>query len=176
MRQQQAGSSLIEVLVSLVVVALGMLGLTGLLVNGVAAAKTSQLRSAAALQVTSLASAMSANREFWGDPELAEISFTAEGTVVTAQRNIDLGVAADCLGAPCSAHHLAAYDIKTWLAALNAQLPEAKSQVQCSVHFDAQNCHATVRWKEKYHSGHQSATAESVATGGERQYSQFITP
>ncbi|MCD2511425.1 type IV pilus modification protein PilV [Comamonas endophytica] len=173
---RQAGFSLIEVMVSLVVVSLGMLGLAGLLINGVAATKTSQLRNAASLQVTSLADAMSANRRFWGDTELGEISFTAQGTVIESQQNIDLGVSADCLNAACSAHHLAAYDVRTWLAALDNQLPDARSQVHCSVNFDAKNCHATVKWNEKYYSGSQSDAADSAATGGERQYSQFITP
>lgn len=174
--RQQAGFSLIEVLVSLVVVAVGMLGLTGLLVSGVAATKTSQLRSAASLQVTSLASAMSTNREFWGDPDLAEISFTAEGTVVKTQTGINLGLSPDCLAATCSAHNLAVYDIKNWLATLNNQLPNAKSQVQCSLHLDAKNCYATVKWNENYYAGNKKGTSNSAATGGERQYSQFITP
>ncbi len=174
--RQQAGFSLIEVLVSLVVVAVGMLGLTGLLVNGVAATKTSQLRSAASLQVTSLASAMSTNRDFWGDPDLAQISFTAEGTVVKTQNGINLGVAPDCLAAACNAHNLAVYDIKNWLTALDNQLPDAKSEVQCSIHLDAKNCYATVKWNENYYAGNKTGTSKSAATGGERRYSQFITP
>ena len=76
------GFTLIEVLVTLVVLSLAMLGVTGLQATVLADTQNASLRGLVALQATSLANRMHSNRAYWAQAT-APISFDVSDARVT---------------------------------------------------------------------------------------------
>jgi type IV pilus assembly protein PilV len=128
------GFSLVEVLVSLIVIGVGMLGLAKIQALAYASTGTANLRSVAALESAGLVSAMRANRSYWSavtTPFTITVtggSFAAsDSTLSTAGVNCQYGGA----NAPCSPALLAAYDVQQWVKDLNAVLPNVRALVNC---------------------------------------------
>ncbi|HEX4376348.1 MAG TPA: type IV pilus modification protein PilV [Steroidobacteraceae bacterium] len=152
-RRRAGGFTLIEVLVALLVIAVGMLGVAKL--QGLALSNTgvARMRSLAALQATSLAAAMHANRSFWASQlgtvftntyNSATQTNTPGGTVVMAGGEV--------CEAPtvCSAPQVAGYDVYKWVFSLNANLPNASETVQCTSGAPGPNaCTITIDWTEQ---------------------------
>src|SRR6266446_2556532 len=80
--RRNTGFSLIEVLVTLVVVAIGLLGLAKMQAAAISNTQVSRVRSLIALQTESLASAMHGNRTYWA-AGVAPATFSATGTTTT---------------------------------------------------------------------------------------------
>lgn len=125
----QHGASLIEVLVAILLVALGILAMAALQVNSTRVAKTSEFRAMGALLAADLADRMRANRGgvFYRATETSaptsqykfETSYPADGdvTVPSAPTTCNTSTAS------CSATAMAAYDLQTWRRAVAASLP-----------------------------------------------------
>ncbi|MGD0959713.1 MAG: type IV pilus modification protein PilV [Methylomonas sp.] len=130
--QLQLGFTLLEVLVSLIVMAVGLLGVASLQVVAINNTSIARNRTLAALQVNSLASMMHANSAYWqsatsGPP--SSFTVTLSGSTVTIN-NSTLNTAANCLNTSCSASGMAAYDVQQWGANLSA-LPGGSGLVSC---------------------------------------------
>ncbi len=90
---REAGFSLVEVMVSLAIIAVGMLGVAGIMALSMNNDDTSRMQSLAALQAASMATAMQANPAYWsGNGAGATISQTAPTSSSTI-----------CNGAVCTA-------------------------------------------------------------------------
>ena len=101
--KSNAGFTLIEVLVSIVLVALGLIGLAGLQARTLAEAANSGHRSLATQQAANLSDAIRANRE----------AFNSGGFDITAPASPT--VASGCLGAAgCTAAQMAAATLRMW--------------------------------------------------------------
>ena len=143
-RSGAGGFSLVEVLVALVIIGVGMLGIAKLQALAYATTGTSALRSLAALQASSLASAMHANRNYWSVvPAGFQFQFTGN-TITTTTDNTLTGT--KCSSA-CAAGPLAAYDVQQWLAAVNAILPNATGIISCPA-TNPVTCGITLSWGE----------------------------
>jgi type IV pilus assembly protein PilV len=138
MRARSRGFSLIEVLVALLVIAVGLLGLAKLQAISYASTGTAALRSLAALQASSLVSAMRANRNYWSNvttPLTINIS-GATVTVVTGDSTL-ANATYDCVygdtgsNAPCTTAQLAAYDLHYWVQNLSSQLANVTGSINC---------------------------------------------
>ncbi len=105
-----AGFTLVEVLVALVVMAVGMLGIAGLYVEGLRAGRTAVYRSAAVMLAADMADRIRANP-------------------AGAYAGTGPGVNNNCVngGGDCSADELAQDDWFRWLAALQRRLPAGAS-------------------------------------------------
>src|SRR3989344_4827314 len=106
------GFSLIEVLVALLVLAIGLLGLAALQTTGLKFSHQSYERTQATLQAYDIIDRMRANKSGTGD------------TVNTNYDDVSLGSApgtTDCAATSCSGDQLAEYDIRQWNSA-NANL------------------------------------------------------
>ncbi len=122
-----AGFTLIEVLVAVVVFAIGLLGVAGLQVAGMRFTHGSQLRSVAAMQAESIADRMRANRV-----GVRNGNYNILGTMPGS-------FAVDCGAASCNPQKLATFDLATWNTrtaavsdpreANNAVLPEGDGMV-----------------------------------------------
>lgn len=84
-----------EVMVTLVVIGLGLLGVMRMLASAVASTTSAGTRALVASQARSLAAAMRANPAFWADPAVVSTTFNATGSTVTGNNNLD-SQTADC--------------------------------------------------------------------------------
>lgn len=106
---RQEGFTLVEVLIALVVLAIGMLGIAALYIEGLRASRTALVRSEAVVLATDLADRIRTNPE--GGSAYAGAAAGAPN--------------ANCLpgGGGCTPQELAAHDLRVWLDQLAATLP-----------------------------------------------------
>jgi type IV pilus assembly protein PilV len=134
LRIRNGGFSLVEVLVALVVISVGMLGIAKIQALAYASTGTAAARSIAAIQASSLASAMRANRDYWttAGATATQTITTSAGSVATSTDGTLL-TATNCNGTACNSPNLvAAYDLQSWATALNTALPGSSSTVTCT--------------------------------------------
>jgi type IV pilus assembly protein PilV len=131
------GFSLIEVMVALIIISIGLLGIAKIQALAYASTGTASMRSLAALETASLASAMRANRNYWSQTPVA-LTVTFKTGAITATTDGTLNGGGSCqLGAggfagACTAGALAAYDLQSWIAAVNNLLPNSTGTLTCS--------------------------------------------
>ena len=123
--KKQFGVSLIEVLVSIVIAAIGLLALAGVNATSVKYTKLSQYRGTAALLATDMGERMRANKGS------AVLGGAVNGDYAFSGTNFDAQVAApaapaklcETVGVICSASELATYDLYQWRLLVRSQLP-----------------------------------------------------
>lgn len=157
MRGSGAGFTLIEVLVALVVTAMGLLGLAKMQALAYASTGTAGLRSLVAIEAAGLASAMRANRAYWSLPIAnASNSISISGTTVNSAGILNAAAMANgyCAsgggGAPCTPADLAANDLWSWADSLQKLVPNfnALTAITCPV-TQPVACTITIKWTEK---------------------------
>lgn len=149
------GFTLIEVLVALVITAIGLLGIAKIQALAYASTGTASLRSLAAIEAASLASAMRANRAYWAAGS-APVPITITGTTIS---DTTLNTSATTInycqsggaGVPCSPANLAAYDLHRWATALNAMLLNSSptSVISCPTTSTPISCTIQISWTER---------------------------
>jgi type IV pilus assembly protein PilV len=113
-RRRAKGASLIEVLIAVLLAAIGLLALSGANVVSIRYSKMSQYRGTATMLAADLAERMRANS--------ADIVNYAVGTTFSAQATAPTGsTACDGYGAPCAS--VAAYDLANWQVLVRNRLP-----------------------------------------------------
>ncbi len=165
--ERASGFSLVEVMVAVVVICVGLLGIAKLQALALSNTSTARLRSLAALEAASLASAMHSNRQYWANTPPTTITTTSNApappTVISSDAAMaaiataDLGAAFPALpqtcvgnagsGAVCPAPNLAAFDLAWWLTSLNALLPNPGATINCSNAAPA-SCTIQITWTE----------------------------
>ncbi len=114
-RKRQAGVTLIEVLVSALVVAIGLVGVAGLQVASLKNNQSAFMRSQATALAYDLADRMRSNRDGAGSDQ-----YDASAASLTAGCASTSG---------CSAQQLAEHDMAEWAAALSSNLPMGQGVV-----------------------------------------------
>jgi type IV pilus assembly protein PilV len=127
------GFSLIEVMVALIVICVGLLGIAKMQALSLSNSTTSRMRSLAAIEAASLASAMHSNRQYWANTPPTTVTvnpgvIASTDAALAAAATADLTNLAACFGAPgttaqCAALPLAALDLARWSTSLNGLLP-----------------------------------------------------
>ncbi len=118
------GFTLVEVLVAVVIIAIGLLGIAKMESVALGSTGVAQQRSIAAIEAASLAAAMHANRAYWGSG-LAPATITITNTTITQSTGTGLSTATVCLSgatgsnAPCTPTQTAAYDLQQWANDVN---------------------------------------------------------
>jgi len=135
----QAGFSMLEVLISLVLIAVAMFGNAGLQLNAMKFAKGAATRMQAVILANELAERMEANKagSFAGNYVVASVSSTAS----TAATN--------CATTPCSSSALAAYDLAEWTARVGATLPGSSWQIIQLTAGDPSTYSIVVNWEDR---------------------------
>ena len=100
----QAGFTLLEVLVAIVIFSVGLLGIAGLQVAGMRYTHGSQLRAVATMQAENMADSMRANR-----------TGVADGHY-NMQESMPTTYPVDCTVGTCNPEQLALFDLVTWNA------------------------------------------------------------
>lgn len=125
-RRAEGGFSLLEVLISIVVLSIGLLGAVGMLLAAVRSTNESGAFTTAVNLVRELSEKARINKN------IAARNNAENAYVVAWARGGALPVAGiACIGADaaCTTKRLAAWDVRTWLERVDATLPEARVAV-----------------------------------------------
>lgn len=150
----QSGASLIEVLVALLIISIGLLGIAKTQALSLSNTKTAGSRSIASIHAASMASAMYANKFYWGGG-LAPASVSVIGSI-TDPSATDISDStlnsknADCVTNSCDPAQIAAYDMRYWGSYLAQQLPAGVGSVACTTTVGVVSCSIQVQWAETY--------------------------
>lgn len=125
--RRQFGFSLIEVLVTMLVLSFGLLGVAGLLVNGVSNAASSEAYSKANQLASDMADRIRAN---------SAVALSATSEYITTYNDT----------VPSAPTTIALKDKKAWMEALAAQLPQGKGRIYNTVSGGARQINIEVRW------------------------------
>jgi type IV pilus assembly protein PilV len=162
-----AGFTLVEVLVALIIIAVGMLGLAKIQALAYASTGIAGSQSIAALQASSLASAMRANRSYWSTVA-NNFSFTnTAGTLASTDATLTTNYA--CTSA-CTPAQVAAHDLNIWTLALTRVLPQATATISC---LTPAGCSIQIDWVEN------NVSVNSQTQGNALQrptYTVFVVP
>lgn len=116
MRSSHSGFTMVEVLVALVVLAIGLLGIAALYLNSLQAGRTAIYRTEAIELAADLADRIRMNR-------------TAQAAYDTAFSDLEVAVPACSTTGGCTGAELAATDLSTWKASIAERLPSGAGQV-----------------------------------------------
>jgi type IV pilus assembly protein PilV len=183
-----AGFTLVEVLVALIIIAVGMLGLAKIQALAYASTGIAGSQSLAALQASSLVSAMRANRSYWSAVATPfTFSFTMVGSSATLGTVSDNALSTTSnvctfggATAPCTPVQLAAYDLNNatngWIKGLGAVLPNPSATISCPTPAAGTQlgCSIQITWVENtvtVNSQTQGTTAMQAPT-----YTVFVVP
>lgn len=117
----QRGVSMIEILVTLLVISIAMLGAVGLQMQSMRMNSAGQFRSQAVFFAGDLAERMEANKD-------AAIA----GNYLIAETSSPVAASKDCISNSCSGLELADSDLQQWGTAIKAALPGASWSVTTS--------------------------------------------
>jgi type IV pilus assembly protein PilV len=174
-RRTAAGLSMVEVLVTLVIVATGLLGFAKLQAAALSSTQNARVRSLVALQAASLAAAMSANPRFWSSAS-APASLRVHGGRVDDPGGA-LGATADCRRASCTPAQLAAYDLQAWAENLQVQFPSHDASVGCrAVPGRPPHCTIELSWTEKSVAINRSTARPAAEMTATQRYSLYVEP
>ena len=159
------GFTLIEVLVALIIIAVGMLGIAKIQALAYASTGTASLRSLAAIEASSLASAMRVKRGYWTAAP-TPLTITLTGATLNPS-DATLNGPYNCIAGvgvtPCATNALAGYDLQTWATALNKALPNVSGTVSCPTPIPAGTplgCTIQISWNER----NTAINTQSLAT------------
>ena len=166
-RATAQGFSLVEVMVTLVIIAVGMLGIAKLQALAISSTGVSGLRSLAALEASSLAAAMHADRDYWS---ATPPPFTVNKGVINDPTGV-LTTVVDCTSTgvlPCTTAQIAAFDVQAWAADLNRIWPNSTASVNCPNINIPLSCTIQIGWSEQAvadTSNEAAASAANIASG-----------
>jgi type IV pilus assembly protein PilV len=179
------GFSLVEVLVALVIIAVGMLGIAKMQALGLSTTESSGVRSLVAIEAASLAATMHTNRDYWvAGPPPASFTVSVQTTGPNTYSTVVGGSAAlaanpNCQIAVCSAANIAAYDVNAWAASLAQVVPAALATVTCNNAPGVPvSCMIQIQWQENVTSTSNSVAATSSAANvlNSPLYTLYVEP
>ncbi|WP_168203123.1 type IV pilus modification protein PilV [Marinobacter fonticola] len=129
--RSQSGFTMIEVLVALLVFAIGLLGVAGMQTLALKSTENSNIRSLANLHAYEIVERMRANMP---------------GVTAGAYSSITGKTGATNCQPACTASNLAAWDAEQWLSNLSADIPSTTS---ASVSYAGGVATVTVNWNER---------------------------
>lgn len=165
------GFAMLEVLISLLIIMVGVLGLAGLQMMSINNTEVARYESAAALLASNMATQMQANVAYWAT---APAKITVAGAVITG------GPAggANCINAVCTPAQMANYDLLDWGGAMAANMPGGNGKIECLSSLPAV-CQITLYWTEKNIAltNPTGTEAGNLATGktGNYEYQTMVT-
>lgn len=187
-KNTERGFSMLEILVTLIIILLGVLGMAGMQMLAINNTHIARTQSLAAILTSSLAAEMQANQPYWSSSTSTASSTisgvnsaAADGWTNTVLGDDALnGLATDCEDDACTPNAMAAYDLKTWGNNVATLLPAGTGQVTCT-RTTPNVCAISVTWNENNVALHNNQTAAAtsdsdLATGQIRSqtYQTFV--
>ncbi len=172
------GFSLVEVLVALIVIAVGMLGIAKMHALALSGTGSAGTRSLIAIEAAGLAASLHANRDYWATTNQLVTNVTVSGGIAS----VDVFPTAQSCSAICTSAQMAAYDLQTFGASLAQIVPAAIANISCQNGVPPQSCTITISWLENMagmstatsSTAISSAAVSSAPTGNLLQQPQYI--
>ncbi|MGD0505082.1 MAG: type IV pilus modification protein PilV [Steroidobacteraceae bacterium] len=193
-RGRERGFTLLEVMVALLVTAVGLLGIAKIQALAYASTGSASVRSLVAMQAGGLAASMHANRSYWAGG-FAPIPVTITGPTVSGgtlgTEGLPIGqgyFSAAGLGycqsgsgnEPCTAESMAASDLQTYATALNGLLNHSNpvTTITCPtvVSPTPVNCIIQITWSEKAVSISSQSVANTTQSTFTPTYTLYVEP
>lgn len=118
---RQAGFSLLEILIAILVLSVGVLGLASLQFFGLKEGQTSYQRSQATLLAYEITDRMRANKQA-----------AAAGAFLLSASTPAPVASTDCSTSTCDSTQLAAYDLRDWDQRVRSTLPTGRAEITCT--------------------------------------------
>lgn len=159
LRRTQAGSTLIEALVAMLVLSIGLLGIAGLTAASLRYSQGGWARASISSGLSDLADRVRAN------PTATVDAYVFDATDYAGQRSAfdggNVAIDVDCMATTCTAAELADFHLTEWRIALNRNMPGAAAWVSGQRDEGYQ---ATVMWFDKTFVGSDGVTLGESAT------------
>jgi type IV pilus assembly protein PilV len=199
-RHAAQGFTLVEVMVALIIIAVGMLGIAKMQGLALSSTGASRSRALAAIEASSLAAAMQANRTFWSSGSVpASITVTTSAgaaptiaspttamqtalTAVAGTTCSGMGATLSCYcttgnSAPCTTSiNLAASDVYDWGRALADFLPSATGTVTCYPLDVPVDCSIVISWNENTVAMTSQQAANTTGLTVPVSYTLYVVP
>jgi type IV pilus assembly protein PilV len=181
--KQARGFTLLEVMVSLIITAIGLLGIAKIHALAYSSTATAGVRSLVALQTAGLAASMHANRTYWSTGA-APVTITITNTTIDdATLNGAAATVGYCVAgigpAGCTPDLMAAYDLHTYAAQLFATLGNSNpiTTINCAaVPPNPLSCTIKVTWSEKAVSVNKEGVANTAPLAFAPTYTLYVEP
>jgi type IV pilus assembly protein PilV len=194
------GFTLVEVMVALIIIAVGMLGIAKMQGLALSSTGASRSRALAAIEASSLAAAMQANRTYWSSgsvPALITVTTSAgasptiASTTAAMQTALNAVAGTTCSGmgatlscycttgnsAPCTTSiNLAASDVYDWGWALANFLPSATATVTCYPLDLPVDCTIVIGWNENTVAMTSQQAANTTGLTVPVSYTLYVVP
>lgn len=167
----QKGFTMLEALITVLVIAIGLLGVASLETLAMNNTIIARNRSLAAIQADGLASMMHTNTVYWQSGSVVSAPFTVTGTKLT-DSTLN-GISQNCMTSSCTAQQMAAYDLKDWGNSLASNLPSGTGTVSCVASFPVL-CTIQVNWNETEIS--LNASTQNSAGTNQQNYQIAVEP
>ena len=166
MGSRQRGAGLIEVLVAILILAIGLLGMAGMTAASIKYNQMSRMRGAGVLLVNDLAERARVNvlgfdARSYASPNNKKYSFS---TTLTNESGCF-----DLVDNKCTPEQMAAYDMNQWLRNVNARLPGGDAFIHTSSTKEARVMDIWLMWTEATESTNTSADDDSANTSNMSQ-------
>jgi type IV pilus assembly protein PilV len=179
-RSRVRGFTLIEVMVALVITAIGLLGIAKIQALAYASTGSSGIRSLVAVEAAGLAASMHANRNYWSGlaPPIVHITQT---TVDDATLGGAAATANYCNSGsgntPCGSADLAAFDLYAYRTALNKLLVNLNpvTTITCQA-VTPTNCQIRITWDEHAVSINKESANATSSTTFKPTYTLYVEP
>ncbi|MHB1299450.1 MAG: type IV pilus modification protein PilV [Burkholderiales bacterium] len=142
--RQEAGFSMLEVLVALVIGMIGVLGMAGIQILAINDTERARYQSIAALTASSMVAEMQGNSAFWGATTVPT-TVTVSGSAVMVNGVLTAG--GNCNGVVCTSSQMAYYDLQSWGKALAGALPSGNGAIACALTTSVV-CTIKINWTE----------------------------
>lgn len=133
----QRGFSMLEILITLVIIATALLGTAGLQIYAMRMGQSGQFRTQAVFLAADLAERMEANKA----------AAVAGAYVNNSAAAVATGV--DCLTSACDSANLALYDLNQWRTAVASVLPQPTWTVTRTIAGDPSTYSITINWIDR---------------------------
>ena len=148
----ECGFSMLEVLVSLVLISVAMLGMAGLQLNALKLSKGATFRTQAVLLSDEIAERIESNK----------IGATAGNYVVATVSSTPSVAGTNCVSSSCDSTQLAAFDLAVWQTRVAAALPGSSWQVANPTTGNPSTYSIVVNWQDR----RDSASQTTYSTAG----------
>jgi type IV pilus assembly protein PilV len=158
----QQGFSMLEVLITLVIIAIALLGTAGLQLFAMRMGQSSQFLTQAIFLVSDMAERIESNK-----------NAACDGNYALASATVPSIAATDCSAVECDGPTLASWDLSQWSnAIINLGLPQASWQITQTIAGNPSTYTIAIRWIDR--SSVKSTTGESFSYTATRTISRPI--